>query len=325
MPPELIDPRHDNKPIETNIANWIHSGLYLTSPAGFLQYYYRALCQIAYHFNRQVPDKHRLQIDFNKLAECMSIEDSDGNIRHAEPWEFHPGSQTVSTEFGCARADCPRLWDEHKVKREASIPHCVYLNKQRQNTANAAASKKANPKKRKAQTSPGNSAPAPNAKKSKTALTADNSSNTNALSARKRKHRDESDESDDEVDELQDDTEGELDEDSSYRKRMRLDVAAPLHACSKGVQRGSAVCIIAHIPFKTAVICIRDYQMPSPPDPSRSQSRSALYDWPRENEELYRDVEFTFGSPIIEETSMQEHGDGEQQNEESQGSQAPYV
>ncbi|RPD67612.1 hypothetical protein L226DRAFT_474651 [Lentinus tigrinus ALCF2SS1-7] len=135
MPPELIDPRHDNKPIETNIANWIHSGLYLTSPAGFLQYYYRALCQIAYHFNRQVPDKHRLQIDFNKLAECMSIEDSDGNIRHAEPWEFHPGSQTVSTEFGCARADCPRLWDEHKVKREASIPHCVYLNKQRQSTS----------------------------------------------------------------------------------------------------------------------------------------------------------------------------------------------
>ncbi|RPD70625.1 hypothetical protein L226DRAFT_574519, partial [Lentinus tigrinus ALCF2SS1-7] len=224
---------------------------------------------------------------------------------------FHPGSQTVSTEFGCARADCPRLWDEHKVKREASIPHCVYLNKQRQNTANAAASKKVNPKKRKAQTSPGNSAPAPNAKKSKTALTADNSSNTNALSARKRKHRDESDESDDEVDELQDDTEGELDEDSSYRKRMRLDVAAPLHACSKDRRH-------LHPGLPNAEPYVEILPPHPAPDPSRSQSRSALYDWPRENEELYRDVEFTFGSPIIEETLMQEYGDGEQQNEESQ-------
>ncbi|RPD78152.1 hypothetical protein L226DRAFT_520589 [Lentinus tigrinus ALCF2SS1-7] len=135
-----------------------------------------------------------------------------------------------------------------------TLPRClnnVFLITFLPDTANAAASKTANPKKCKAQILPGtlhqvlptpiDGVPiAPNAKKSKTALTADDLSDTNA-SARKRKHRDESDESDDEVDKLQDDTEGELDKDSSYRKRMQLDMAAPSHVCSKGVQCGFAV------------------------------------------------------------------------------------
>ncbi|KAI0688832.1 hypothetical protein C8Q76DRAFT_788245 [Earliella scabrosa] len=40
MPPEFIDPRYDKVDVTTNVANWVTSGLYLTTPASFMQFYY---------------------------------------------------------------------------------------------------------------------------------------------------------------------------------------------------------------------------------------------------------------------------------------------
>ncbi|RPD52012.1 hypothetical protein L227DRAFT_618189 [Lentinus tigrinus ALCF2SS1-6] len=131
MPPEFIDPKYDNEPVPTNIANWIHSGMYLTSPAGMLQFYYRGLCQLAHHLGRQIPEKHTMTIDFKKLAECIMLKDEEENVHYPEPWELHPGSTTTSVEFGCTRAEAVEKWEQHKNVQRQYIPHCVRLHQDR--------------------------------------------------------------------------------------------------------------------------------------------------------------------------------------------------
>ena len=110
----------------TNVANWINSGLYLTTPSSFLNFYYRGLCQIAYHFNRQVPTTARLQIDYHKMAQCLSLVDQDGGVHYPRPWQLHPGSTQQSSEFGCTRKEAVQLWDNHKASMSRFIPYVVH-------------------------------------------------------------------------------------------------------------------------------------------------------------------------------------------------------
>ncbi|KAI0744320.1 hypothetical protein C8Q80DRAFT_1272880 [Daedaleopsis nitida] len=141
MPPEFIDPRHDDTPIQTNVANWINSGYYLTSPKSFLQFYYQGLCQIAHHFGRQVPQQARMEVDFKKLVECFSGIDKDGARHHAQFWELHPGSTLVSEEYGCTRKEAVKAWDDCIAKQSECIPYAVYKQLQKKGKPKAATQK----------------------------------------------------------------------------------------------------------------------------------------------------------------------------------------
>ncbi|TFK78861.1 hypothetical protein K466DRAFT_441144, partial [Polyporus arcularius HHB13444] len=123
MPPEYIDPHFDDAPIISNIASWITSGAYLTSPAAFLQHYYQTMCQLMYHLARQVPDKAKMRVDFKKLAECFSMVDDSGATIQPDFWELHPGSTARSSTLGCTRKEAAVAWDEHKLRQGRFIPH----------------------------------------------------------------------------------------------------------------------------------------------------------------------------------------------------------
>ncbi|RDX41183.1 hypothetical protein OH76DRAFT_1489674 [Lentinus brumalis] len=126
MPPEYIDPHFDDAPIISNIASWITSGAYLTSPAAFLQHYYQTMCQLMYHLARQVPDKAKMRVDFKKLAECFSMVDDSGATIQPDFWELHPGSTARSSTLGCTRKEAAVAWDEHKLHQGRFIPHVVH-------------------------------------------------------------------------------------------------------------------------------------------------------------------------------------------------------
>ncbi|KAI0716827.1 hypothetical protein C8Q76DRAFT_616910, partial [Earliella scabrosa] len=127
MPPEFIDPRYDHEPIVTNVANWVNSGWYLSSPDAYLQFYYRGLCQMAHHFGRQAPPPNRIEIDFKKLAECFSLVDKDGVVHKANFWELHPGSTASSSEFGCTRQDSVAEWEKYNATQAKHVAHASHL------------------------------------------------------------------------------------------------------------------------------------------------------------------------------------------------------
>ncbi len=118
--------RFDHEPVISNVASWITSGWYLTSPAAFLEYYYRAMCQLTYHLTRQVPEKANMRVDFKKLAECFSLEDEKGNTITPEPWELHPGSLSKSVKFECTRQEAASAWEAHKAEQGRYLPHVVH-------------------------------------------------------------------------------------------------------------------------------------------------------------------------------------------------------
>lgn len=76
-----------------------------------------------------MPAKARLQIDYKKLADCLSVVDEAGKTQHAKYWELHPGSQEASADLGCTRKQAAQLWDEHKAKMSKYIPHVVHLQR----------------------------------------------------------------------------------------------------------------------------------------------------------------------------------------------------
>ncbi|KAI0705690.1 hypothetical protein C8Q76DRAFT_801423 [Earliella scabrosa] len=126
MPPEFIDPKMDERPVETNVANWVGSGMYLTSPASFLRFYHRGMCQIAHHFSRQIGDGAKIEIDYRKFAECFTMVDKHGTRHQAEFWELHPGSTATSTEFGCTRKEAAELWDVWNDDRSLYLPYSAH-------------------------------------------------------------------------------------------------------------------------------------------------------------------------------------------------------
>ncbi|KAI0709813.1 hypothetical protein C8Q76DRAFT_798600 [Earliella scabrosa] len=131
MPPEFVDPRFDDAHVTTNVANWVHSGTYLTTPPSFLRFYYRAFSQLAYHLGRQVPGDARMEIDYQKLSECFRLVEKDGTEHRPEFWELHPGSSAQSREFGCTRQETIGLWCKHHSDRGKFVAHHVHLELQK--------------------------------------------------------------------------------------------------------------------------------------------------------------------------------------------------
>ncbi|KAI0685881.1 hypothetical protein C8T65DRAFT_747687 [Cerioporus squamosus] len=126
LPPEYIDPHFDDQPIVSNIASWITSGTYLTSPAAFLQHYYRTMCKLNYHLTQQVPDKAKMHVDFKELAECFSMVDNTGATIQPDFWELHPGVIASSSTLGCTQKEAIVAWDAHKLQQGKYIPHVVH-------------------------------------------------------------------------------------------------------------------------------------------------------------------------------------------------------
>ena len=116
----------DDQPVETNVANWVGSGMYLTSPASFLRFYHRGMCQIAHHLSRQIGDGAKIEIDYRKFAECFTMVDKHGTRHQPEFWELHPGSTATSTEFGCTRQEAADLWDVWNDDRSLYLPHSAH-------------------------------------------------------------------------------------------------------------------------------------------------------------------------------------------------------
>ncbi|KAI0730681.1 hypothetical protein C8Q76DRAFT_690725 [Earliella scabrosa] len=135
MPPEFLDPRFDKEDVTTNVANWVTSGLYLTSPASFLRFYYRTFCQMAYHFGRQVGNSCRIDVDYEKLAECFTLVEKDGTQHRPEYWQLHPGSTERSDELRCTREESIRLWQDHTALYGGLIPYEVHSSTQKQSAS----------------------------------------------------------------------------------------------------------------------------------------------------------------------------------------------
>ena len=150
MPPEFIDPRfvliqspslpspsdiwtlrYDDDPVKTNVANWVNSGMHLTSPQAFLDFYYRGFCQMAHHFGRQVGQEATMQVDYAKLAECFTLVEKNGTVHHPKVWTLHPGSTVACPELGCTRKQSIKLWEDHKAKHAKLIPYAVHMARQR--------------------------------------------------------------------------------------------------------------------------------------------------------------------------------------------------
>ena len=100
--------------------------MYLTSPASFLRFYHRGMCQIAHHFSRQIGDGAKIEIDYRKFAECFTMVDKHGTRHQAEFWELHPGSTATSTEFGCTRKEAAELWDVWNDDRSVYLPYSAH-------------------------------------------------------------------------------------------------------------------------------------------------------------------------------------------------------
>ena len=107
------------------------SGLYLTSPASFIRFYYRTFCQMAYHFGRQVGHSSHIDVDYRKLAECFTLVEKNGTRHRPEFWELHPGSTETSAELGCTRKEAVTLWHEHTKLYGSLIPYEVHTASQK--------------------------------------------------------------------------------------------------------------------------------------------------------------------------------------------------
>ena len=71
---------------------------------------------------RQVPGDAELQVDYSALLSAFSILDESGTRIRPGDWDLHPGSSSVSGEFGVARDQTEQQWEEHKRRREAFLP-----------------------------------------------------------------------------------------------------------------------------------------------------------------------------------------------------------
>ena len=118
--------------MKTNVANWVNSGLYLTSPQAYVDFFYRGFCQMAHHFGRQVGHEANMVVDYAKLAECFTLVEKNGTKHTPKFWELHPGSTARSEELGCTRAESIELWQKHKTLHAKFIPYAVHTDLQRQ-------------------------------------------------------------------------------------------------------------------------------------------------------------------------------------------------
>ncbi|KAI0739287.1 hypothetical protein C8Q80DRAFT_1124618 [Daedaleopsis nitida] len=132
MPPEFTDPKYDSAPVVTNLADWMSSGLYLTTPPAFLKFYYRTFCQLAHHFGRQAPRGSTLRVDYKKLSECFTLTEEDSAEHQPEFWQLHPGSEATSEQFGCTREESVSVYVHHIAAKKAD-------------SANASSTSKTNP------------------------------------------------------------------------------------------------------------------------------------------------------------------------------------
>lgn len=118
--------RYDSAPVVTNLANWMSSGLYITTPPAFLKFYYRTFCQMAHHFGRQAPHGSTLSVDYKKLSECFTLTEENGVEHQPEFWQLHPGSEAASERFGCTREESVKRWEEHKERHGKLMPSVVH-------------------------------------------------------------------------------------------------------------------------------------------------------------------------------------------------------
>lgn len=105
------------------------SGLYLTSPAAFMKFYYRTFCQMAHHFGRQAPRGSTISVDYKKLSECFKLTEEDGTEHQPEFWELHPGSEAKSAQFQCTRKESVKLWEKHKERHGKLMPSVVHAQR----------------------------------------------------------------------------------------------------------------------------------------------------------------------------------------------------
>ncbi|KAI0753010.1 hypothetical protein C8Q80DRAFT_1267456 [Daedaleopsis nitida] len=126
MPPEFTGPQYDAEPVITNLANWMSSSLYLTTPPLFLKFYYQTFCQMAHHFGHQAPRGTTIEVDYKKLSECFILTEENGKVHAAEFWELHPGSDAKSSEFDCTRKGLIAWWEKHKERHAQLMPAVVH-------------------------------------------------------------------------------------------------------------------------------------------------------------------------------------------------------
>ena len=118
--------RHDNDVPTNNCANWASEGLVLSDRPGFLKFFARAMAQFVAYQVRQVPGEAELQVDYNVLLRTFSILDESGTRVVPDVWDLHPGSTSVSSEFGVAREHAEQQWQNHKRRREAFLPFAAH-------------------------------------------------------------------------------------------------------------------------------------------------------------------------------------------------------
>ena len=118
--------RFDNNVPSNNCANWASEGLVLSDRPGFLKFFARAMAQFVAYQVRQVPGNAELQVDYPTLLSAFSILDESGTRIHPGDWDLHPGSSSVSSEFGVGRDHAEQQWCDHKRRREAFLPFAAH-------------------------------------------------------------------------------------------------------------------------------------------------------------------------------------------------------
>lgn len=115
---------YDAQTFSTNNANWLSDGLRLTTEQAFLNWYYRALCQMISFFTRQVPSSAQLKFDVDKFRECLSMTPPGKPSLKPAPWPLAPGR---SADVDRARKDAADRWAAHKARVSSFIPHAVHV------------------------------------------------------------------------------------------------------------------------------------------------------------------------------------------------------